>query len=156
MPYAGAERSVLAGSLAKIAFVLVACGSTSLLAISCASPRPPQQRWTSARMEVPSGAQSYQRECASCHGAEGEGSRGVPEVVGPEALPRTRAGRPPFGTALDLYHYVSKTMPLPPRRAGTLHDDEYWALVELMLRARGVDVPEVGLNPQNAAGVTIN
>ena len=107
-------------------------------------------------MSAPAGGRVYQRECASCHGEQGEGSRGVPEVVGPDALPTQRAGRPPLATALDLYRYVSKTMPLPAKRAGTLNSNEYWVLVELMLRARGVDVPEEGINLQNASGVRLN
>ena len=77
-------------------------------------------------------------------------------MVGPNALPTQRAGRPPLATALDLYGYVSKTMPLPAKRAGTLTSNEYWALVELMLRARGVALPDEGLNSRNASGVRIN
>jgi mono/diheme cytochrome c family protein len=143
-------------SITRIFFVLIACSSTSLFAMSCSTAGTPHQRWTTARVDVPRGAQVYRRECASCHGAEGEGSRGVPEVVGPKALPTTRAGRPPFRTALELYRYVSKSMPLPAKRVGTLDQDEYWAVVELMLRAQGVDVPDAGLNQHNASGISIN
>jgi hypothetical protein len=64
-----------------------------------------------------------------------------------------RENRPTFKTARDLYDYISTTMPLPQRTVGTLSSGEYWLLVELLLLARGVDLPSAVLSLENAGSV---
>jgi mono/diheme cytochrome c family protein len=127
-----------------------------LIALSeCAPTRSVASTWPDAREAAPAAAKLYDRECASCHGTLGDGTRGVPPLVGPGALPIVRENRPALRTARDLYDYVSTTMPLPPRKIGTLSSDEYWLLVELLLRARGVDLPPSGLSVGNADTVEL-
>jgi mono/diheme cytochrome c family protein len=111
--------------------------------------------WSAARGALPPAARIYDRECASCHGTLGDGTRGIPPLVGSGALPVVRENRPALRTARDLYDYVSTTMPLPTRKVGTLSRDEYWLLVELLLRARGVDLPQPGLSVGNAGTVEL-
>jgi mono/diheme cytochrome c family protein len=135
-----------------------------------------------ARSKVGPGGEVYQRECAACHGPKGEGLASSPAVMGPSALPLyTRdpktstnpalqdpaeqqrdqnlpAGADPrgaFRTAADLFKYVSREMPLPRSKAGTLKPEEYWAVVNFMLVGHGAPVPEGGVNEGNAANVPI-
>lgn len=125
----------------------------------------------------------FARECASCHGARGESASNTPQILGEGALPeypRARdlnaspaAGDPeslkleaqsrppgapwrdPFRTARDLHNYVSKHMPLPQERAGSLSPEDYWAILNFMLLAHGVQVPPEGVTAQNAASVKL-
>jgi mono/diheme cytochrome c family protein len=121
----------------------------------CASTRPNASTWLAAREAVPPAARIYDRECASCHGTSGDGTRGIPPLVGDGALPFERDNRRAFKTARDLYDYVSTTMPLPPKKIGTLPSDEYWLVVELLVRTRGVDVPHAGLSMGNADAIEL-
>lgn len=123
------------------------------MASGCSAGRPPNRQWLDAAARSPKGDRVYERECASCHGAHGEGSRGVPDVT---TLPLNRGDRRPFRTAADLFDYVSKEMPLPLKRAGALSDGAYWAVVELLLRARGTDLPAEGLSADSSRKVQIN
>jgi mono/diheme cytochrome c family protein len=125
----------------------------TLATLACAPTRSVASQWRVARDAVPSGARIYDRECASCHGKSGEGTRGIPALVGAGALPMARENRPTFKTARDSYDYISTTMPLPQRTVGTLSSGEYWLLVELLLLARGVDLPSAVLSLENAGSV---
>jgi hypothetical protein len=138
----------------------------------------------SARSSVPDGARAFARECAGCHGERGESkSAAAPYVMGEGALPeyprerntnadpaagdpaalrlqaRTRPlgapSRDPFRTAQDLYAYVSKNMPLPEKRAGSLSPEVYWSIVKFMLVAHGVAVPQGGVTTENAGSVKL-
>jgi hypothetical protein len=132
---------------------------------------------------VPEGATLFAQQCAGCHGQRGESSGTAPYVLGPGALPEypreknltadPAAGDPaalrlearsrplgapwrdPFRNAQDLYNYVSKYMPLPEKKAGSLTPEAYWAIVNFMLVAHGVRVPTGGVNPQNASTVKL-
>jgi mono/diheme cytochrome c family protein len=136
-----------------------------------------------ARSGSAEGATLYSQQCAGCHGERGESVSQAPYILGPGALPeypRERnlttdpaAGDPaalrlearsrplgapwrdPFRNAQDLYNYVSKYMPLPEKKAGTLSPEAYWAIVNFMLVAHGVAVPAGGVNPQNAGTVKL-
>lgn len=136
-----------------------------------------------AQRQAPDGSALFQQKCAGCHGARGESVNRAPRIMGPGALPdypaerdnnadpaagdpellklraQTRpAGAPwrdPFRTADDLYRYVSKNMPLPADRAGTLSADQYWAVINFMLVAHGVQVPPEGVTAANATSVKL-
>jgi hypothetical protein len=71
--------------------------------------------------------------------------------MGEDALRDAKA----FGTAEDLFQYVSGSMPLPKDRVGTLKPAEYWAVVNYMLIAHRTGVPSGGVTPENAPTVTI-
>jgi mono/diheme cytochrome c family protein len=124
--------------------VVVACGG----AMRGAS----DEALAKARTASPQGASVYRAECAGCHGNRGEGSPGAPAVFGAGAL---RGGEHGFRTAADVFAYTKAEMPLPRRRAGTLSDEQYWAVVTHLLVASGVDVPARGLSADNAARVTL-
>jgi mono/diheme cytochrome c family protein len=137
----------------------------------------------SARNAIPEGATLFQQQCATCHGERGQSAGAAPRILGPGALPeypRARnlhadpaAGDPeslrlqaqtrplgapsrdPFRTAQDLYRYVSRNMPLPKEKAGSLSAEGYWAIVNFMLRAHGVAVPPEGVTAANAGSVKL-
>jgi mono/diheme cytochrome c family protein len=136
-----------------------------------------------ARSAASAGAALFGQQCASCHGERGESSGTAPRVLGPGALPeypRARdvnadpstgdpeflrlqaqsrpAGAPwrdPFRSAQDLYNYVSKNMPLPQKKAGSLSTEDYWAIINFMLQAHGVATPPNGVTADNASSVKL-
>lgn len=161
-------------SLSFLAGLSVACASTP--------PGAADANLATAKKVSPPGADVFQRECAACHGKRGEGLSSAPGIMGPGALPlykrdpadstnpafqqqaqyrqsETGVGntdkRGAFRTAQDLYNYVSKEMPLPKSRAGSLTPEEYWAVVNFILVGHGVNVPPGGVNESNAASVVI-
>jgi mono/diheme cytochrome c family protein len=137
-----------------------------------------------AASAVPTGSLAFEQHCAGCHGHRGESvTSAAPSILGPGALPefprerdvnaspasgdpellkleaQTRpAGAPwrdPFRNAQDLYRYVSRNMPLPANKAGTLSAEQYWAIVNFMLQAQGVSVPTEGVTENNASAVKL-
>ena len=137
-----------------------------------------------AQLATPNGAALFQTHCAECHGDRGQSAGKAPRIMGPGALPelpaevnvnadpaagdpellrmraRTRpAGAPsrdPFKTAEDVFRYVSKNMPRPAEKAGTLRPEEYWAILNFMLVAHGAEVPPGGITEQNASSVKLH
>ena len=111
----------------------------------------------------------------------GEGIGGVPDVMGPGALPefpRSRsaandpaltdpqllqieaqarpagaAWRDPFRNAQDLYNFTSTQM--PKREKGKLKPDDYWAVVNFLLAAQSAVLPAGGVGPANASSILI-
>jgi cytochrome c5 len=162
------------GFAAAVAFA-VACASTPRGATSA--------NLAQARSGAPDGAALFSQQCAGCHGERGESVTGAPAILGPGALPeyprqrnlnadpaasdpellqleaQTRPSgapwRDPFRTAQDLYRFVSKKMPLPAAKAGSLSAEQYWAIVNFMLLAQGVQVPPGGVTAENASSVKL-
>jgi mono/diheme cytochrome c family protein len=136
--------------------LLAAC-----ISCACASQRATGQgqEWALARRADPTGARVYDAHCAGCHGATGEGARGIPALVGAEALVFQRGKRQEgktFQTAQDVFDYTSTKMPLPPKRVGSLSERDYWAVVSFLLRAKGASLPPGGLTPLNARSIMVN
>jgi mono/diheme cytochrome c family protein len=155
------------------------------LAVACASaPRGATGATLArARSGSPDGSALFRRQCAGCHGERGESVTAAPRILGAGALPEypqernlnadPAAGDPellrleaqsrpsgapwrdPFRTAQDLYNYVSKNMPLPEDRAGSLSAEQYWAIVNFMALAHGVLVPFEGVTGENASSVQL-
>jgi|SRR6185503_20109236 len=153
---------------------LVACSVTPLGAT--------EANLAAAHQKAAPGAAVYRRECVACHGERGEGLASSPGIMGSGALalyerdPATstnpalqdpaerqrQQNLPPgadvrgaFRTAQDVYNYISREMPLPRSKAGSLKPEEYWAVLNYLLVGHGVAVPEGGVNASNAASVTI-
>lgn len=157
----------------------------SSLVLACASgPRgATEANLAKAQSGVPNGFESFEQNCASCHGKRGESLGRAPRVMGAGALPeyppehnvnadpaagdpellrlraQTRpAGAPwrdPFRTAQDLYRYVSTSMPLPADKVGSLTSEQYWAIINFMLLAHGAQVPPEGVTQANANSVRL-
>jgi mono/diheme cytochrome c family protein len=138
---------------------------------------------TRARSVSPQGQALFSRQCAGCHGARGESETSAPRILGDGALPeypRARnvnadpatgdpealklqaqsrpAGAPwrdPFRTAKDVHSYVSKNMPPAEAQRSALSAADYWAIVNFMLLAHGVELPPEGVTEANASSVKL-
>jgi cytochrome c len=94
------------------------------------------------------GAVLYQAQCASCHGANGEGARGNPP--GPALVGRDPREGFAFGSdpklvrtignywpeATTLFDYIRRTMPL--QAPGSLSDDDVYSLTAHLLAANEI------------------
>jgi len=80
--------------------------------------------------QVAWGQELYAKNCASCHGDHGEGG-GAPALVGKDVLGKFKTGK-------DVFDFVKANM--PPKKAGSLTDEEYAAILAFDLKANGVDM----------------
>ena len=106
--------------------------------------------------QVALGATLFGSKCSGCHGKNGEGGERAPKVIGDDALPesapegaKTRTGS--FGTAQDLFDFISKEM--PPGK-GKLGEDEAWGVVAFLLSNNDAK-PDAPLSPDNASEVSV-
>lgn len=103
------------------------------------------------------GAELYGTHCAGCHGDAGQGGKKAPPLVGSDALPldpRKKSKRKvQFATALDVFTWVKANM--PPKKAGSLSDDEYVAILAFDLKANGVTL-ENPLDGEVAATINLH
>jgi S-disulfanyl-L-cysteine oxidoreductase SoxD len=89
---------------------------------------------------VAAGAPVYAAQCASCHGAQGEGVRGVGDrLVGTEPIDSTGWNRTlgnywPYATS--VFDYTRRAMPFD--RPGTLTDEQVYALTAYLLHLNGI------------------
>jgi mono/diheme cytochrome c family protein len=109
--------------------------------------------------QVAAGQKLYGENCATCHGASGEGKK-APAVVGLKtgALPLdppagAKFRKTQFKTVADIANFVVKSM--PPDSAGTLSGEEYWAILAFDLKANGVDLGDKKLDGALASGLTV-
>lgn len=172
-------------SRARAALKLPLASLAATLVFGCANFRngaDGERLWT-ATQQYPAGANVYRMDCAHCHGLSGAGLDGRPRVMGPGALPQkqrleleaptelARAGRvggaegaverhlrrrQDFRTAADLYAYIRTRMPAPYVSEGSLSEPEYWAVLNYILTAHGVSLPEGGVDASNAERVSIS
>ncbi len=109
--------------------------------------------------QVAAGQKLYADNCASCHGAAGEGKQ-APKVVGLKAgaLPLdppagAKYRKSQFKTVADVADFVVKTM--PPGHAGGLSQEEYLDILAFDLQANGIDLGDKKLDGALAATLTI-
>jgi cytochrome c len=138
--------------------------ASGLAAAGCASTsnQPPATAPISATTfdeQVAAGGKLYEANCASCHGADGKGTAKAPAVVGIKAgalpldpPPERQLRKTKFETVADVASFVVANM--PPKKAGTLTNNEYWAILAFDLHANGVDLP-APLTPEMAPGLVI-
>lgn len=97
-------------------------------------PKPPPQ----SAPQILGGARLYQQQCASCHGAQGQGARSFPRPIWG---PASNIGK--FGTAQGLFEYVQLMMPFD--NPSKLKDGDKTAIVAYMLVRNGTLKPPVTL-----------
>lgn len=124
-----------------------------------AEPTVPAGEPAAAADDQPTrGGKLYAGMCAGCHGDHGEGAGKASALVGKTALPLdppSGSGRKvQFETAADVIAYVKANM--PPKKAGTLTDDEASAIVAFALKANGVDTAGKTIDPAGAAAIVLH
>lgn len=110
--------------------------------------------------QVATGQKLYGENCASCHGAGGEGKGNSPAVVGVKtgkALPldppaSAKYRKTQFKTVGDVLDFSQKSM--PPGAGGSLKPDEYLAIIAFDLHANGIDLDKP-LTADSAKATTI-
>jgi cytochrome c len=111
---------------------------------------------------VAAGAVVYAAQCASCHGARGEGKSPSPALVGrtPAAghvfaldnkAPRTIGNYWPYATT--VFDYVQRAMPLST--PGTLTADQTYSVVAYLLSENGIVSPDAVMNAQTLPAVVM-
>jgi len=88
-----------------------------------AEPDPPAGAEPAGAVAA-AGREVFSRECAECHGAQGEGLTG-PTLIG------ENTNLPAFGTARGLYNFIRRGMPLDA--PGSLSDQEYLEALAFLL-----------------------
>lgn len=145
--------AIVIGSVA-----LIACGGgeTPQPTTPTSAPTTGASSWND---QVSAGQKLYAENCASCHGSGGEGTK-APRVVGLSqgALPldppsTSKYRKQQFHTAADVADFVVHNM--PPNKAGSLPEKDYWAILAFDLHANGVDLQKP-LDASNAKDVTIH
>ena len=140
---------------------LAACGESAVPPATPTTPAAPATPTapTTFAAQVALGQKLYGDNCASCHGAGGEGDKG-PRVVGLDkgALPldpppSAKFRKTQFKTAADVAGFVVKSM--PPSAPGSLKESDYWAILAFDLHANGVDLPKP-IDATNAKDVTLH
>jgi mono/diheme cytochrome c family protein len=104
----------------------------------------------------------YAQQCASCHGARGEGKLPFyPRLVGRDSvaegfqfgkdprLPKTIGNYWPYATT--VFDYIRRAMPL--NAPGSLNNDQVYALTAYLLSANRIITPETTLDSANLASV---
>lgn len=97
-------------------------------------------------VQITAGEAVYDKSCGRCHGKEGEGRKGkYPPVMGDVALPeappkRARLRKQEFSTAQGLLDFVQENM--PPRKGGSLSEEEYLAVVAFLTSANGIELSD--------------
>jgi mono/diheme cytochrome c family protein len=134
-----------------------------LLLASLAAAVLPARAFTAAQVQA--GARTYKRQCARCHGVNGEGKdnayKGLrsPELIGASALPchprpfqklRTHV----FRRAQDVYAFASALMPAD--QPAILDADEYWDVIAYLLHANGMAANDTRLDATSAAQVVLH
>jgi mono/diheme cytochrome c family protein len=151
-----------------------ACGLGLALLVACGGETPPPESPTAKAANGPAatttnstfasqaaaGQELYAANCASCHGAGGEGGK-APRVVGVSqgALPldppsTAKARKTQFRTAADIAAFVVKNM--PPGNASKLSEEQYWSILAFDLKANGVDLGAKRLDGATAASVVVH
>lgn len=156
----GFERTLLVfvGAAAFAAFAGCATSSQpegAPASTATASAAPP----ATFAEQVAQGQTLYAQNCAGCHGDSGEGGSKAPRVVGlkegalpldPPADRKYRKNK--FVTVADVASFTVANM--PPGKAGSLTNDQYWAILAFDLHANGIDLPQP-LTPAVAQTLTI-
>lgn len=115
--------------------------------------------------DATSGAALYQAQCASCHGANGEGVPGNPP--GPPLIGREPREGFPFGNdpklvrtvgnywpeATTLFDYIKRTMPLSA--PGSLSDNDVYSLTAHLLVANDILPAGATLDSASLMAVTM-
>jgi cytochrome c len=155
------HRPILSSFVLVASAALFGCGgapSPEPAAPSASSAPSTAQANDDGKLQAMRGAKLYAENCASCHGANGEGTR-APAVVGEDALPldprpEQKYRKVQFHTALDVAQFVAKNM--PPKNPGSLEESDYWDILAFDLEANGVPVAGKHIDSTTAAEIKLH
>jgi mono/diheme cytochrome c family protein len=105
------------------------------------------------------GGQLYGKNCASCHGDGGQGTKDAPPVVGKDALPldppaTAKYRKTQFHTARDVYDFTKANM--PAKAPNSLPEADYLAIVAFDLQANGVDLTGKTITPDSLSAIVLH
>jgi len=144
--------------------LLLACGGGAPPPATPATPAaessaPSASAATDFASQAAAGQALYGKNCASCHGANGNDGK-APPVVGLDkgALPldppaTAKFRKTQFKTVADVADFVVKSM--PPKAPGSLSADEYYAILAFDLKANGIDLGDKKLDGALASTLDI-
>ncbi len=124
--------------LVVVPALLVACGGGAKPATTPVSAAP-----KSLDEQVAAGEKLFAEKCASCHGEKGEGKDKAPALIGPKGLDE-------YHNAKEAFGYIKDNM--PPEKAGSLSNDEYWHVTAFLIKRNGLELKEQ-LGSANAESV---
>jgi cytochrome c len=128
------------------------------------APTVAASKATTFSQQVTAGQELFAQNCAKCHGHSGEGGATGP-MIGPRLVGLKQGALPVdppadrkfrntrFVTVGDVADFVVANM--PPKKAGSLTSDEYWAILAFALDANGIDLDRK-LGPELAAATPIS
>ncbi len=129
----------LAALFATSMFVGCGGGAPAPTSASSAAVKPP----ATLDEQTAAGGKVYAGQCAGCHGKSGEGGDKAPALVGSKSLDD-------YKNAREAFDFIQKNM--PPDHAGSLSDDDYWAVVAFLVKTNEIPIDKV-LGPASAADV---
>jgi hypothetical protein len=113
----------------------------------------------SGRGTYAKGVDVYAKQCASCHGAKGEGIAPYPKLIGPEPknfpfgddpkAVKTIGNYWPYATT--LYDYINRAMPF--NASSTLKPDEVYSVVAFLLAENGIIGKDAVMNSRTLPAV---
>jgi alcohol dehydrogenase (cytochrome c) len=111
-----------------------------------ASTGTPQSGSSTAGQLVEPGKAVFNRSCASCHGAQGQGGAG-PALIG------TGEGLKKYGDAQKLYEKISTTM--PQSAPGSLSQEDYLRVLSFILVEDNLVQADAPISPDALAGIKL-
>jgi len=148
--------------IATAAVSLVACARANETSTSAHPPSHEPASTTAsspASVQLSVGEKYFARDCASCHGKDGQGTPEGPRVVGPGALPADPPStavqrRNHFVTARDVHDFIGTHMPADI--IGQMPGSYYWDTLAFVLSHGGVDLGGKVLDDADASAIAIH
>ncbi len=132
---------------------------TGVVTVAMTAVAATSQAETTGTQQAAQGGKLFADHCAKCHGAEGQGTKKAPPLVGKDALPldprpsqKVRKGQ--FHTAEDVAQFASTKM--PPKKPGSLTSEQYYDIIAFALKANGVDVSNKKIDAATAAAIKLH
>jgi len=125
---------------------LLLIGGLGLSLLACGGPSSGAKSPAPATLDdqVAMGQKVFGDNCASCHGDKAQGGDKAPALVGAHALDD-------YKNAKQAFDYSKKNM--PPDRAGSLSDDDYWSVVAFLAKKNdfAISAPLTAANAESVA-----
>jgi len=135
-----------------------------VVAFWLAASSQPGAAFAFTEAQAKAGAETFQLQCARCHGPNGEGLDNIyhglraPELIGPHAFPvdprpYQKLRHFDFHSVRDIYEFASASMPAD--QPASLNSDVYWDVIAYLLQANGVHSDGKQLDESTAAEIPI-